>query len=165
MYPFCYVLYPNRHIHIYISVPNSTHLTCALDDQPFKTYKQTVDTMEDDFLFKHKIGRAKITAPIHCRLSVKAMKKSLTPEIIASSVKNVGLIPWCPEKFVNDVASLPFAIDAKDVSKSTTDSDNDNQSPPKKRRKLTASSRARQALSKGGEATHPDFIQLLSNPQ
>lgn len=121
--------------------------------------------MEDDYLFKYKVGRASITSPIHCRLSIKAMKKSLTPDIIASSIKNVGLIPWSPDKFVNDVASLPFAVDAQDVSKSNDNpNNNDNQSPPRKKRKLSNKSRARQALTTGGEATDPAFIQILSNP-
>ena len=126
--------------------------------------------MEDDYLFKHKIRRAKITLPDHCRLSVKAMKQSLTPDIIASSLKSVGIIPWCSDKFVNDVASLPFAIDAAEPQPSqsntnvNSDNNNYNQSPPKKKRKITNKSRARQALTKGGEATHPDFIQILSNP-
>ncbi len=86
----------NRHIIIFIGVPNGTHLYQTLDDQIFKQFQnmryKLIEYFKKHYKIKYRMHHA-------AHIGAKALRIVMkdTDKYIKSAAKNCGLLPWNPD--------------------------------------------------------------------
>lgn len=143
-------------ILLFIILPNATHLLCALDSVPFREFSRVYkknNELASKYCRQQNISFNIVhQALIVTRSMYEAVGKSNKNG--KAGLKNVGLVPWSPEK-ASTMEGVQY--DEKEPEESEKQKARDQISPYNQ----TQKQKIRQYLRFGGLITDPKFFKAI----
>lgn len=151
----------HHHILVYILFPNSTHLTCILDQLPFKEFNRNRRInlqLAHKHCSQHSISYNIVHEAIVVARSMYQAVGTNTTNVVAG-LKLCGYIPWNPDRVASTLEGLQYDNQADEQEKAAANrqAQKDTISPyqPTQKQKI------RQYLHLGGLITDPAFIKVV----